>query len=122
MAAKKVLIIEDYESIKNLYASEFLRADFEVDTAESGDEGLKHTKSQEYDVIILDMLMMELSGLDFLEGFEAAEHPKTAVVVVSNLDSPDVMERAEKLGAKKYLIKSDYTPKELVEAVQAIIA
>ena len=118
---KKILIVEDYESIKNLYTEAFMLAGFKVETAQSGDEGLKKTANQNYDVIVLDMLMLELSGIDFLESFETSAHPQTIVVVVSNLDSPELVQRAKKLGVQHYLVKANYTPQELVDAIQAIL-
>lgn len=123
-----VLIVEDYESIKDQYAVAFQRAGFEVDTAHSGAEGLekvetlKKLKDREYTVVVLDILMLELSGTDFLRVFEPAKHPNTKVVVVSNLDSPNVIEKAKSLGAVDYLIKSQFTPKQLVEHIQALLA
>lgn len=117
-----VLIVEDYQSIQDLYANAFGQAGFEVETAHSGAEGLEKVKRQDYDIIILDMLMLELSGTDFLKGFEAAKHPNTKVIVVSNLDSPKVIEKAKALGAVDYLIKSQYTPKQLVDTVRAMLA
>ena len=74
----------------------------------------------EFDVIVLDILMLELSGTDFLKEFDTKKHPKTKVVVVSNLDSPNVIERAKELGAIDYLIKSQYTPDQLVESVKSL--
>lgn len=117
-----VLIVEDYQSIKDQYIVAFTHAGFEVETAHSGAEGLEKVKHREYTVIILDMLMLNLSGNDFLRGFETAKHPNTKVIVVSNLDSPKIVEKAKSLGAVDYLIKSQYTPKQLVEAAQALIA
>jgi DNA-binding response OmpR family regulator len=119
---KTVLIVEDYESIKNLYTEAFLLAGYTVDTADSGDAGLKKTQEREFDIIILDMLMLELSGLDFLKAFVPAKHPNTLIVVVSNLNSPNIIEKVRAEGVTNYLIKSDHTPKELVDAVQALSA
>lgn len=115
-----VLIVEDYESIKNLYTDAFMRAGYTVQTAGSGAEGLEKTKDKEFDVIVLDVLMLELSGTDFLEAFKPAKHPKTKVVVVSNLDSPNVIAKTKALGATDYLLKSQYTPDQLVKAVKAL--
>lgn len=118
---KSVLIVEDYESIKSQYTEAFEQAGFEVETAQSGSDGLEKTQHRDYDVIILDILMLQLSGIEFLEGFEAAKHPQTTVVVVSNLDSPTIVQKATDLGASKYLLKSQYTPKQLVAAVQELV-
>jgi DNA-binding response OmpR family regulator len=114
-----VLIVEDYVSIKGLYAQAFSRAGFEVETAASGNEGLKKVAERDFDIIILDVLMLELSGSEFLEKFEPAKHSQTQVVVVSNLDSQDVVEKMKGLGAVDYLVKSQYTPEQLVETIQA---
>jgi len=119
---KSVLIIEDYDNIKNLYVDAFVRAGYEVETAGSGNAGLTKTAQREYDVIILDMLMLELSGLDFLKAFDAPKHPKTMIVVTSNLNSENIIEKATALGATKYLIKADYTPQEIVAVVEATSA
>jgi DNA-binding NarL/FixJ family response regulator len=117
---KSVLIIEDYDSIKGVYAEAFKWAGYAVETADSGDEGLKKAAQHEFDVVILDMLMLELSGLDFLREFDATKHPNTLIVVTSNLNSPSIIEKATALGARKYLIKSDHTPKEIVEIVETL--
>lgn len=123
-----VLVVEDYQSINDQYAVAFQHAGFEVDTAHSGAEGLEKVeafqklKGREYTVIVLDILMLELSGTDFLRVFEPAKHPNTKVVVVSNLDSPNVIEKAKSLGAVDYLIKAQYTPKQLVEHVQTLLS
>lgn len=117
-----VLIVEDYVSIKSLYDQAFTRAGFEVVTASSGSEGLKKVEKRDFDIIVLDVLMLELSGAEFLEGFQVANHPQTKVIVVSNLDSQAVIEKMKALGAVDYLIKSQFTPEQLVEAVQAHLA
>jgi CheY-like chemotaxis protein len=116
-----ILIVEDYESLKTLYVSAFSHAGFEVETAMSGIEALTKTKNKEFDVILLDMLMLGLSGAEFLEKFHANKHPDTTIIAISNLDSSQVVKKAESLGAVKYLLKSQYTPPQLVEAVKEII-
>ncbi len=118
---QSILIVEDYESIKNIYTKAFTEAGFAVDTAHSGMEGLEKTTKKEYDVILLDILMLELSGIDFLKAFEAKKHPKTIIIVTTNLDSPGVVKKAEDLGAIKYIIKSQYTPNQLIEAVKSLM-
>lgn len=114
-----ILIIEDYESIKGLYADAFRRAGFKVETATSGYEGLQKVKTHEFDGIVLDVLMLNMGGIDFLEDFAAAKHPNTKVIIVSNLDSPNIMEKAKALGAADYLIKSQYTPAQIVKKVES---
>jgi DNA-binding response OmpR family regulator len=116
-----VLIVEDYQSLNNLYADAFQRAGFEVTTARSGSEGLDETAKKEFDIIILDLLMMQLSGMDFLKSFEPTNHPKTKVIVVTNLDSSNLVQKAQSLGAAAYFVKSRYTPKQLADMAQAML-
>lgn len=118
----KILIVEDYESIKDLYQKAFKDAGFEVESAGSGAEAARMVNEEEFDLIVLDMLMLEMSGLDFLRQFAVAKAAaKTKVMVVSNLDSPNIMKQAIELGADKYLLKSHYTPQQIVdEAVDVL--
>lgn len=118
----KILIVEDYESIKDLYQKAFKEAGFEVETAGSGAEAARIVGEEEFDLIVLDMLMLEMSGLDFLRQFAVAKAAtKTKVLVVSNLDSPNIMKQAIELGADRYLLKSHYTPQQIVdEAVDVL--
>lgn len=118
---KHVLIVEDNTDIRGLYEDAFRRAGYEVETAYSGAEGLQKAGQQEFEIIVLDILMLELSGIDFLKGFEPVKHPTTTVVIVSNLDSQNIVQKARDLGVVNYLIKSKYTPKQLVEAIEAIV-
>ena len=114
----KILLVEDYESIRNVYAFAFTQAGFSVDTAGSGAEALQKVAKVEYDLICLDMVMLEFSGMEFLEIFRAKfPNSHTKVIVTSNIDSPSIMRKAAALGVSKYLIKAHFTPKQLVEMI-----
>lgn len=118
----RILLVEDYENIRNVYAIALTEEGFQTDTAGSGSEALEKVALAEYDLICLDMVMLQYSGMEFLEAFRAAEpKSKTIVIVLSNIDSPTIMERAKALGAVKYLVKSHYTPKQLVAVVREVL-
>ena len=115
----KILLVEDYDSIRDVYFFALSEEGFEIDTAVSGAEALTRVAAKTYDLICLDMVMMQYSGLEFLQAFRAKQpESATKIIVLSNIDSPNIVERAKALGASQYLIKSHYTPKKLVEVIR----
>ena len=117
-----VLVVEDYESIKDLYYKAFTAAGYETATAGSGAEALRMVADKHFDVIVLDMLMLELSGLDFLRQFALTKDAaSTKIVVVTNLDSQNIMNEALTLGVDKYLLKAHYTPQQIVAEAAAVL-
>lgn len=115
----RILLVEDYENIRTAYYIALTQEGFQTDTAGSGKEALDHVAVTTYDLICLDMVMLQYSGMEFLEAFRATQpQSKSRVIVLSNIDSPKIIERAKTLGVEKYLLKSDYTPKQLVEVIR----
>jgi two-component system alkaline phosphatase synthesis response regulator PhoP len=120
MEKLRILLVEDYDTIRNVYFFALTEDGFQVDTASSGAEALERVAKATYDLICLDMVMMQYSGLEFLQAFRAQQpQAKTKVVVLSNIDSAKIIERAKALGVDQYLVKSHYTPRQLVAVVRA---
>lgn len=116
---KKILLIEDEKILIDLYRDGFTEAGFEMSVSLTAEEGLKAAKKEKPDLIILDILLPRENGIFFLEQFK--KDPKIRsipVVVLSNLDDPETRKKALKLGVKDYLIKTDYTPHELIEKIK----
>ena len=110
-----ILIVEDDPSLLNLYSQELIHAGFKVTIASSARDGLDKVKKQTFDLIILDMLMPEMSGLDFLEAVNPKETmPKTKILVLSNTESSKIIDDAIKMGATQYFLKAESDPSELV--------
>ena len=84
----------------------------------NGKKGLEATKKETFDLILLDLVMPGMDGLEFLRLFNPKKHPETKVIVFTNLLSMASMKKAESLGVTKYISKSDFSPKETVELVQ----
>lgn len=114
----KVLIVEDDEILQSAYDTVLTMEGYQSFTASDGVEGLKLAKEQSPDVILLDMLMPNLNGLEFLEAYEPKKHPNTKIIVFSNMSVPSDVRDAKKLGAYKYLTKSSFTPKEMVVIIE----
>jgi DNA-binding response OmpR family regulator len=116
---KKILIIEDEKMLTDIYEERFKRENFDVYTAVSAEEGLEKTIEVRPDLIILDILLPKGNGTDFLENLQKIDDLKdTKVIAYSNYDDTETREKAIRLGAKDYLIKTNYTPKEILDLIK----
>ncbi len=117
----KILIIEDDAILQGAYDTVLTMEGYETKTAPDGIEGLRVAEEMEPDVILLDMLMPNLNGLEFLRAYEPkVKHPNTKIIVFSNMSVPSDVKDAMQLGASKYLTKSSFTPKEMVGIIKEI--
>ena len=120
--AKKILIIEDEQILVGMYADRFRQEKWKVTTATTKDEGLKLTKKEKPDIVLLDILLFDGHGIEYLTvKKEDKAIAKIPVVVFSNLDDPKTKEESLKLGALEYLLKTDYTPQELLHKIDSYL-
>ena len=116
----KVLIAEDEKALNDAYVMILERAGHTVKSALDGAEALRVTETFEPDVILLDLRMPEVGGIEFLEAYELPKkHPKVKVIIFSNLDMQKEIDQAFALGASKYMLKSWASPNELVKMIEA---
>ncbi len=113
----KVLVVEDDQFLRTAYKNVLDRENFEVKIAEDGEEGLKIANSWKPNIIMLDLLMPGVDGIEFLKRFEAKKHPKTRVIVFSNLSLTEKVNQAMELGASDFKTKANFTPKEMVALI-----
>jgi CheY-like chemotaxis protein len=117
--APTVLIIEDDELLREVYAAKFAMEGFIVDTAQDGREGLQKATASRPDLILLDMAMPLMNGLEFLETYRpATRQPQVATVIISNKSTASEINRAKALGVRDYLIKAQHTPDQLVAKIR----
>lgn len=110
----RVLLVEDDELIREVYAIKLEMAGFEVATAENGLKAVEQVREQTPDMIVLDMMMPVMGGLEFLRTMKLPEaYPELDVIIFSNISASPQTNEALSLGAHEYLKKSDYTPDEL---------
>lgn len=117
----KVLIIEDNETLNEAYKLILEKDGHDVTTAFNGEEGLEKLKDVSPDLILLDMLMPKMDGLEFLRHFNPGKYPKTTIIILSNLNEDEQVEEARKLGAHRYILKANTSPRELAIKVNHII-
>lgn len=115
---RKILIVEDELSLNEAYQMILNQEGYDVYVAYDGDEALKLCETLEPDLILLDLRMPRMSGIEFLQHYQLAEkHPKVKVIVFSNLDTEKEVNKAYQLGAHKYMLKAWASPKELSQLV-----
>jgi len=116
---KKILIIEDEKILAEMYRDKFIQAKFKVLEASEVEEGFKIAKKEKPDLILLDILLPRESGITFLKKWKKDPIISSIVVVAfSNFDDPETKLEAKKLGAKDYLIKTNYEPRDVVKRVK----
>ncbi len=117
--AKKILIIEDEKMLADMYKDRFRHEGYEVYSAFDAEEGMEMTKKIKPDLIVLDILLPRENGTDFLEKLRKTEGvSETRVIAYSNYDDVASKEKAKDFGAREYLIKTNYTPREIMEIVK----
>ena len=113
----KILIVEDEPDLRDVYRDIFIDMQFTVETAVDGKDALEKVFSFVPEVILLDLIMPNTDGFQLLKQLKADETTKTIkVIIMTNVfaDTEDLI----KNGALAVWLKTDYTPKELVEAVK----
>ena len=116
-----ILIADDHIGLREAYEILFIKEGFTVDTAQDGKEALQKANAKNYDLILLDMLMPNMSGMDFLRAFQPLQHPETKVIVFSNVQAEEQIQEAMTLGVKRYLTKAIMPPKEMAAIVRGIL-
>lgn len=114
-----VLLVEDDPLLVTMYSAKFESEGFEVLTAYDGEEGLKVALEKNPNIILLDIMMPKLSGIDLLE--KLRQDPKgknTPVIILTNLTEAEGAEKAKELGVKEFLVKSNFTPSEVTEKIK----
>lgn len=119
MAANRILIVEDDDSIRNLYSIKLKNSGFEVETAENGKIGLDMCKKFNPELILLDVMMPVMDGFEMLGKLrKVKEFEDTPVIILSNYGEVDQMTEGFTTGATDYLVKAEHTPSDVVEIVE----
>lgn len=117
----KVLIIDDEQSILTMYGDRLKQEGFEVLTAPEGQAGIDMAGKEKPDVVLLDIIMPQLNGLDVLKILkEKPETKNIPVFLLTNLPQEASGEKAKQLGAYGYLVKAEYEPRTVVDTLRGM--
>lgn len=120
---KKILLVEDEDFIRDLYNRQLTKAGFLVKAVADGTTAINILKSEAFDLILLDIMLPGMNGLQVLREFKQNNPSSKAVVVLlTNLGQDAVIKEGFELGAQAYLIKASYTPDQVVNEVRNILA
>lgn len=113
---RKILCIEDEKFISELYDRALKKAGYQPKMVASGDDGLAEAQTNAYDIILLDLMIPDMLGVDVLHRLRS-EMPdlKSKIIITTNLEQDDKTREAIENNADGYLIKAEITPKQLVE-------
>lgn len=115
----KIVLVEDDAVLSEMYRKKFAIDGYAIDCAVDGEAGLALVKKIKPDIVLLDIMMPKKNGLDTLRDMKADDELKDIyVVLLTNVGEQSYVDEGFRLGANQYLMKSDYTPKEVVEKVK----
>lgn len=115
----KVLIAEDDKFITRALEDGLKRVGFTIEKAGDGQEALEKIESTKPDVILLDLIMPKVDGFEVLEKINQKEEwKKIPILVFSNLETPEDIKRAKKLGGREYLLKANFTVADIIKKIE----
>lgn len=119
---KSVLIVEDDFYIRDIYSINFIQKGYRTDLAVDGQEALERIRKGNYDIILLDIMLPKMSGLDVLQTLKTENaFPQASIIVIcTNLAEPEVLKQFSEMGVAGFLIKSSFTANEIVQEVEKI--
>lgn len=116
--AKKILLVEDEEIVIDLLQRKLQKEGYDILVARDGKEGLEKMREAKPDLVLLDIIMPKMSGFEVME--EMTKDPtlkEIPIIVISNSGQPVELDRAKELGARDWLIKTEFDPQEVLEKV-----
>ncbi len=120
---KKILLIEDEGALQKSLGDTLREDGFEVLSALDGEIGERLARSEKPDLIVLDLTLPRKDGLDVFQSLKDDEKTRNIpVVVLTNIEKIEHVEKVLEMGAKTYLVKSNYTLKEISEKIKQVLA
>lgn len=116
-----VLIVEDDPFIADIYLMELENKGYSAEIAGDGMEAMKRIKDHSFDLILLDIMLPKKDGFSVLSELRSNPSIKTPVVILSNLGQQADIKKAMSLGADDYIIKTHFTPREVLEKIEQLL-
>jgi DNA-binding response OmpR family regulator len=119
---KKVLVAEDDKFLIKAYAAKLKKSGLDVILAVNGEEAVQKIKSEQPDIVLLDLVMPKKDGFEVLAEVQAEINKnKMPVIILSNLGQDEDVERGKKLGVTDYLVKSNTSIQQIAERVKQVL-
>ncbi len=124
-AKPKILVIEDDRLFSDIYAAKFAEEGFDVQLSSDGDDGLKKIVAGKPDVVLLDIILPKVTGIEMLEEVRKQADPAVRdvpVIVVTNLNQDSYVERMRAFGVRAYFVKANVLFSQVLEKINEILA
>jgi len=116
---KKILFIEDESALQKTFGDILKSKGYGVLKALDGESGLRSAKGERPDLILLDLILPKMDGFEVLKELKENEETKNIpVIILTNLEETEDIQKALELGATTYLVKSSYTLEEVVNKIE----
>ncbi len=121
---KKVLLAEDDPFLSGMYQTKLRLEGFDVTVVMDGEEAVNKIKDNEFDIVLLDIMMPKLNGFEVLKEIRKSKSSTTAkvpVIMLTNLGQKSDVEQGLLLGANDYIVKANFTPSEVLIKIKGLI-
>lgn len=115
---RKILLVEDEPVLMETYQMILSTQPYESDFAENGQEALEMCKAKNYDLILLDIMMPVMNGIEFIKQLDESDALKSRIIIMSNLSSGKELDEARQLGIQKHLLKASLSPSQFVSEIR----
>ena|SRR5665213_1579367 len=121
--AVKIAIVEDDQTISQMYRMKFELEGYNVETAENGKLGLELVEKMRPDIILLDLMMPEMNGDEMLTKVRKEPWGKSVkVIILTNMGEQELPTDVRQLGVSSVILKADMTPRQVAELVKETLA
>ena len=118
---KRILIVEDDKFLRVLLADSLRDVGYKVDSARDVKTALEFLNKYLPDLILLDLMLPDVNGFDFLEEVKRTRKLAVPVVMLSNLSGREDIDHAVELGASDFLVKANVTPGQIIRKAQSVL-
>lgn len=118
---KLLLVVDDEKSLADALQAKLSHQGFESKSASSGEDALKLLRTEKFDLVLLDLVMVKVDGFHVLETMRK-EGILVPTIVLSNLGSDEVKQRVTGLGAVDFLVKAETPMAKVIEKIQSLLS
>ena len=119
---KKILFIEDESALQKTFGEVLGQEGYQVISALDGESGLRLAKSEKPDLILLDLVLPKVHGFEVLKTLKGNEETKNIpIIVLTNLEAIEDVDKAIEIGATTYLVKAQYSLEEVLIKVKKVL-
>ncbi len=118
----KILLVDDDAFLRDMYATKFTQLNHEIHVAETSEQALTKLHDNTYDVVLLDMIMPSMTGVEILRKIKTEKlGGDPACIMLSNQSEAQDKNSAKAEGALGYIVKAEHVPSEVVKQVEAMM-